>query len=286
MSSQRTTRSSTRSTLRGTTSDDQPPTRDRRRVESLATASSHPRALALIRPPSPPIPDDIRELHRLAQACNKRETKMVVGHVELLEHLQRVLDHHHPGLMNVCPKPICWKDEADETREGSIYKGFGWNWDGTMTLKRWLDKDSAGGKKFSMAMMLTPSTHSAQRSHEEKRDLPFHIWLLMTAHAPPGHNGKAIITFDSDVEQHHNDGREGHALGMEYSYVEYIRKNRNGRRQNNRVWQNHPIEGDREEWDCHARVLEYLCHLGQHGLESTWGSHGLDYLDGFKMLQL
>lgn len=72
--------------------------------------------------------------------------------------------------------------------------------------------------------MTTPSTRSAKISQAVKDGLPYHIWVLMTAHAPEGRNGKTIVTYDPDVEPFHNEARERTALGMEYKYVEFIQK--------------------------------------------------------------
>ncbi|KAJ6537134.1 hypothetical protein B0H19DRAFT_1079509 [Mycena capillaripes] len=222
---------------------------------------------------------DICELHAVA----KRLTKHSVGSPEwepFLAKLQEVLEHHQPGVFEVFSSPITWIDKDDYDKVAR------WLPDATFvggsTLRRWIDTDASHGRKFSLAVMTTPPSYLVGKETRQQwaaRD--HHIWVLLTAHAPPGSKGKTIITYDTDVEERHNQAREREALGAEYRYVQYIRR-RNPSRANDRVWQNFPVpDGQPSQGFCFHYTMEWLLGLAENGLEGRHANGTLAYLEGF-----
>ncbi|KAJ6583408.1 hypothetical protein DFH09DRAFT_1435806, partial [Mycena vulgaris] len=202
----------------------------------------------------PAVAPDIQELQDLADELNKFSYDN--EWCPFLSKLQEVLDHHQPGLMNVFPTPITWKDSKVQKMYAQAFVDHAdRDFTGMRTLKQWIDNDAARGHHFSLAVMTTPASNPVAVTREEYAKQPQHIWLLMTAHAPDGTNGKTIITYNTDVEKEHNESRERRSLGFEHSYVKYIRETPG--RSRDRVWQNRPVPGGKPyAGDCYKYTMQ------------------------------
>jgi hypothetical protein len=229
----------------------------------------------------PTVPTDIRHLHEVAEEVTKHSFN--AAWMPFLAQLQKALDAHQPELINVCPTPITWKDANHRSRKAGFYPEL--DFDGMMTLRDWIDQDAPNGHAFSLALMTTAIVGHVKEGREYSNSQDWHIWVLMTAHAPEGSKGKTLITFDSDVEPYHNQARERNALTFEFSYVDYIRKNKAGRSKE-RVWQNVPIP-DRlsEQGFCFPFIMRWLLQLPEKGLDWRHNHGTLEYLQGFVQLK-
>ncbi|KAJ7938854.1 hypothetical protein B0H13DRAFT_1851032 [Mycena leptocephala] len=219
-----------------------PTTASERIRETVIGISVHPHAGTSRKAPEkeqPPVPDDIRELRLLLKKINK---EVFSEHwPAFLPQLQLALDKHQPGLVNVWPNTIMWVDKDEYNRVSHWYPNV--EFQHSATLQRWVDKDATHDHQYSLAVMTTPPSFLVgQETREDWLKHKFHIWALLTAHAPKGMTGKSIITYDTDVKEFHNAARETTALGMEYRYVKYIRNHKHSRR-HDRVWQNLPVPG-------------------------------------------
>ncbi|KAJ7939142.1 hypothetical protein B0H13DRAFT_1850879 [Mycena leptocephala] len=192
-------------------------------------ASSRTRAPVYKSPPAQPA--DIQALHDIAAELQK--VSFNAAWMPFLAKYQEVLDVHQPRLMNVCPTPITWKDAQHCDREAGTFPEE--DFTDMLTLRDWIDTDAPRGHAFSLAVMTTPIVGPVKYGREYMSSQDWHIWVLMTAHAPPGSKGKTLITYDSDVMPHHNKSREREALTFEYTYVQYIRGNKAGRLRAERV---------------------------------------------------
>jgi hypothetical protein len=105
------------------------------------------------------------------------------------------------------------------------------------------------------------------------------------AGAREGSNWKTLITFDSEGEPYHNQAGERSALTLEFSYVDYIRKNKAGRSKE-RVWQNVPIPDSLPgQGFCFLFIMRWLLELPEKGLEWCHKHGTLEYLKGFVQLK-
>ncbi|KAJ7784810.1 hypothetical protein B0H14DRAFT_2630621 [Mycena olivaceomarginata] len=142
------------------------------------------------------------------------------------------------------------------------------------TLSEWINTDAPRGRRFSLAVMTTPSMNPVRKTKAEWAKQDFHIWVLMTVHAPEGTNRKTLITYDTDVKPHHNESCERTSLGIKRKYVEYIRKHKAGR-EREQVWHNVPVPGGRPyEGHCFSYTLQWLLELVEKGFAiASRGSH-------------
>jgi hypothetical protein len=102
---------------------------------------------------------------------------------------------------------------------------------------------------------------------------------------PAGSNGKTIVTYDTDVESHHNASRERKVLGVEYHYVQYIRDRKESRKRD-RVWQNVPVpNGQPSRGYCFHYSMDWLLGLVEGGLKCSHRKGSLEFLDGFVQLK-
>ncbi|KAJ7240792.1 hypothetical protein C8J57DRAFT_1370704 [Mycena rebaudengoi] len=203
---------------------------------------------------------DVAELRKLAHKLDKNSLNQACC-------WQEVLDVHQPGSFNICPTPIFWKDSKARAARGALSGFKDLDFEGMMTLKGWIRTDSANGRRFSLAVMTTPSVSPVGMSPEAWSKEPLHLWVLMTAHPPKGKKGKTLVIYDADVEEKHNPARKNGALGFKRSYITYIRENTRGRK-NERVWQNIPVPGGRPgEGHCLEYTLKWLLGLVEHHLE-------------------
>ncbi|KAJ7431567.1 hypothetical protein B0H11DRAFT_1941443 [Mycena galericulata] len=131
-------------------------------------------------------------MHAIADTLNPLSFNAAM--VPFLAKFQEVMDNHHPGLMNVCPMPISWIDRPAQDRTTRDFPHL--EFDGMYTLSHWVNRDAARGRRFSLAVMTTPTVGI---SGEEYTDQAFHMWVLMTAHAPPRAKGKTLVMYDTDV---------------------------------------------------------------------------------------
>ncbi|KAJ7226879.1 hypothetical protein GGX14DRAFT_627353 [Mycena pura] len=251
--------------------------RSKRRAEDETHASEHrrPKRLAEARdvtaptPPSaaptrtrsrtekePPLPDDIREMHALSRKLDEYSLLSQNWRPFLLK-LQETLDQHQPGLFNIWPEPIKWLDKKEHTKLAKWLPGI--EFDYVHTLRRWVDTDAGHGKQFSLAVMTTPPAYRVgKEGRADWSQGKWHMWVLLTAHAPEGSNGKTIIIYDTDVEEYNNTSREHTAFGYQYRYVQYIRKNKTSRARD-RVWQNVPVPGGRPaKDDCFRFTMNWI----------------------------
>ncbi|KAJ7854810.1 hypothetical protein B0H14DRAFT_752778 [Mycena olivaceomarginata] len=234
-----------------------------------STARTHKRAPR--REPSSPVlykslvedstvPTHIRQLHKVAAEVTKHSFN--AAWMPFLAQLQKALDAHQPELINVCRTPISWKDADHRKREAGFCPEL--DFDGMLRLRDWIDQDAPNGHAFSLSVMTTPIVSYVKEGREYSKSQD---WVLMTTHTPEGSNGKTLITFDSEVEPYRNQARERNALTFEFSYMDYIRKNKAGRSKE-RVWQNVPISDSLPgQGFCFPFIMCWLLELPEKGLE-------------------
>ncbi|KAJ7803560.1 hypothetical protein B0H14DRAFT_3487187 [Mycena olivaceomarginata] len=251
-------------------SSSQPPLR-RSTMHALAhapaqpTAASHPHAGTSRKAPEkeqPPVPDDIRELRLLVKKINK---EVFSEHWSaFLAQLQLALDKHQPGLVNVWPHTIMWVDKDEYNRVSHWYPNI--EFQHSATLQRWVDKDAAHDHQYSLAVMMTPPSFLVgQETREDWLKHKFHIWALLTAHAPKGMTGKSIITYDTDVKEFHND-RAGDGIPL---------------------CENLPVPGGKPgKGHCFRFTMDWLVDLVENGLNGRHKNGGLAFLEGFCEIQL
>ncbi|KAJ7787341.1 hypothetical protein B0H14DRAFT_2954320 [Mycena olivaceomarginata] len=247
-----------------------------------STARTHKRAPR--REPSSPVlyksladnstvPTHIRQLHKVAEEVTKHSFN--AAWMPFLAQLQKALDAHKPELINVCRTPISWKDADHRKREAGFCPEL--YFDGMLTLRDWIDQDAPNGHAFSLAVMTTPIVGHVKVGREYSESQDWHIWVLMTTHAPEGSNRKTLITFDSEVEPYHNQAREWNALTFEFSYAG---------RSKERVWQNVPIPDSLPgQGFCFPFIMCWLLELPEKGLEWRHKHSTLEYLKGFVQLK-
>ncbi|KAJ7939879.1 hypothetical protein B0H13DRAFT_1850088 [Mycena leptocephala] len=112
------------------------------------------------------------------------------------------------------------------------------------------------------------------------------MWVLMTAHVPPGSKGKTIVTYDTDVMEFHNQSREQQALGVEAGWMSFIRQTKPSHA-HDRVWQNVPVPGGQPyEGHSFAYTMNWLLGLVERGIPSRHEGGTLVYSDGFRQIKL
>ncbi|KAJ7780470.1 hypothetical protein B0H14DRAFT_3164125 [Mycena olivaceomarginata] len=210
------------------------------------------------------VPTHIRQLHKVAEEVTKHSFN--AAWMPFLAQLQKALDAHQPELINVCRTSISWKAADHHKREAGFCPEL--DFDGMLTLRDWIDQDGPNGHAFSLAVMTTPIVGHVKEGREYSKSQDWHIWVLMTAHAPEVSNGKTLITFDSEVEPYHNQVRERNALTFEFSYVDYIRKNKAGHSKE-RVWQNVGPLTIRQSRPSGLRASRYLTKIAPTQLGPT-----------------
>ncbi|KAJ7913830.1 hypothetical protein B0H13DRAFT_2325959 [Mycena leptocephala] len=253
-------------------------------LAEAGSASTRPAAVA--RKPSrkrakPTEDPDIVELRSIA---HKVDSNAFSEHwPEFLQKLQAALDLHQPGLVKVWHDTIIWFDSDN------YQKNLKWQripFDSARTLSRWVNSDSSAQHQhqYSLVVMTTPPFLPGKDNREDWNRKPYHMWALLTHHAPEGSQQKTIITFDSDVEPRHNDARQSTSLGMELRYVKYIRKKPG--RSRDRLWQNLPIPGAQPaSGECFPVTIRFLLGLVKNGLKGRHLSGtGLVELDGFALI--
>ncbi|KAJ7432844.1 hypothetical protein B0H11DRAFT_1940021 [Mycena galericulata] len=270
--------------------------RPTRSAEQPATSSSHTIPPAPSRAPShakshPRTPwltcsttglsPELRNLYEIARDLTPRSFNEAF--LPFLQKYQEVVDLRHPHLLKVCPIPICWKDPQHLARNQKHYVNM--NFNPMTTLKRWVDTDSGNGYRFSLAIMTTIVDHSVGKLPAEVNRDDWHMWLLLTAHAPEGKRGKTIITYDTDVEERHVGMREQLALGFEYSWVQRVQEKKG--RSKDRVWQNYPVPNAQPgQYFCFHHTMQYLLEVAENGLDYTNTGTTLSQLKGFRQLPL
>jgi hypothetical protein len=109
----------------------------------------------------------------------------------------------------------------------------------------------------------------------------YHLWVLLTAHAPPG-KGKTIVVLDTDSMERHINAREC-SLGFENRYIQEIRGHQVCK--NDHVGLNNLV-GEPYVGKCFPYTMEWLLKLAKDGLDSEYRNGSLVRLDGFTELKL
>ncbi|KAJ7256762.1 hypothetical protein C8J57DRAFT_1344236 [Mycena rebaudengoi] len=228
-------------------------------------------------------PEEIIELRALAAeltACSFNR-----AWCPFLEKLQEVLDIHQPRDFNIFPTPIFWKDATQRKQRAKYFEKQGFDFEGMKTLTDWVSSDKANGRRPSPAATTTPAHGAVTQTLADWAAEPTaHLWVLFTVHAPPNRKGKTIVTYDTDVEPHHNSAREKPALGFEHDWVQRVR--RKAGRENDPVWQNLPVMGGNPGGhECFRFTMEWLIRLVYIRLETKHDGGLLVELEGFRRIR-
>ncbi|KAJ7867877.1 hypothetical protein B0H14DRAFT_3587316 [Mycena olivaceomarginata] len=114
-------------------------------------------------------PATILELCSLIESS--RRSRGASTGLRVLSKLQLAFEHHQLGLMNVWPNTIVWLDQKEHTN-----------------LSKWREGD------FDYSRTIRPLAYMVQLQQGKKgetgaewKERPFHMWVLLTHHAPEGH---------------------------------------------------------------------------------------------------